>query len=432
MSELDGPIDSSLPTRRNFMKTSAAAVVGGTLATGGSARSVHAAGSELLKVGLIGCGGRGGGAVINALKADSHVQLTAMADLFGDRLLKKKRELQSAGLGDKFFVDDSQCFTGFDAYRQMMETDVDVVILATPPHFRPAHLKACVDAGKHVFCEKPVAVDAPGCRSVFESVEEAKKKNLSIVSGLCWRYDAGVRETVQRIHDRAIGDIVAIQANYLTGFLWYRGRQPDWSEMEYQCRNWYYFTWLSGDHNVEQHIHSLDKALWVMGDQPPAKCFGLGGRQVRTDGQWGNIYDHHAVCYEYDNGVKVFAYTRQMGGCTSDVDDYILGARGNARLCKFRIDGENPWRFRGSRPDMYDVEHQELFAGIRSGKVLNNGVYMTRSTLMAIMGRMACYTGQQITWDQALHSTEDLTPTAYKFGDIETPTVAIPGITPFA
>ena len=418
-------------TRRDFLKTSTATVVGGALGTLAAARSVHAAGSDVLKVGLVGCGGRGNGAAIQAVQADPHVQLTAMADLFEDRLSRGKSSLGSAGLGDKFAVDDSQCFVGFDAYQQLLKTDVDVVILATPPHFRPIHLKACIDAGKHVFCEKPVAVDAPGCRSVLETVQQAREKNLSIVSGLCWRYDQGVRETVQRIQDGEIGDILAIQENYLTGLLWHRARQLDWSEMEYQCRNWLYYTWLSGDHNVEQHVHSLDKAVWLMGDEPPAKCFGLGGRQVRSDEKWGNIFDHHAVCYEYANGVKVFAYTRQMAGCNNDVDDYVMGTKGNARILKFKIEGENPWRFRGDRPNMYEVEHQEMMAGLRSGNIINNGHYMTVSTMMAIMGRMACYTGQELTWDEALESQEELKPEAYEFGDVKIPSVAMPGLTKF-
>jgi predicted dehydrogenase len=295
------------------------------------------------------------------------------------------------------------------------------------------HLRYAIDKGKHVFCEKPVAVDGPGVRSVLETVEMARQKDLSIVSGLCWRYDYGVRETIKRLLDGAIGDIVAIQENYLAGTLWHRGRQPDWSEMEYQLRNWYYFTWLSGDHNVEQHIHSLDKALWLMGDQPPLKCVGLGGRQVRVEEQWGNIYDHHAVCYEWANGTKCFAYTRQMKGCKNDVDDYILGSKGQAVVLQNRItpkEGES-WKYDGPKPSMYDVEHIELFQGIRKGEHRNDGVYMSYSTLLAIMGRMACYTGQEITWDAAMNSKENLTPEKYEWGEIPVPQVAMPGITPF-
>ena len=315
----------------------------------------------------------------------------------------------------------------------MVDSGVDVVLLAEPPHFRPISLRYAIEKGKHVFCEKPVGVDGPGIRSVLESTELAKQKNLNLVSGLCWRYDFGVRETIKRIKDGAIGDIVAIQENYLTGPLWHRGRKPEWSEMEYQLRNWYYFTWLSGDHNVEQFVHSLDKSVWLMNDTPPVKCFGLGGRQVRTEEKWGNIYDHHAVCYEWPNGVKSFTYTRQMASCKSGTEDYVLGAKGRALILAHSITGpEGEWKYKGEKPSMYDQEHRELFAAIRDGKTINNGVYMSYSTMLAIMGRMACYTGQEITWDMAMKSQENLSPEKYEWGDVKIPTVALPGITKFS
>jgi predicted dehydrogenase len=335
-------------------------------------------------------------------------------------------------LGEQYAVTDDAVFDGFDAYKQVMASDVDVVLLCTPPHFRPAQLKAAVEAKKHIFCEKPVAVDAPGVRSCLESADKAKKEKLNLVSGLCWRYDLGVQETMKRIQDGAIGDIVAIQENYLTGTLWHRGRQPQWSEMEYQLRNWLYFTWLSGDHNVEQHIHSLDKAMWLNGDTPPVSCFGLGGRQVRTGQEWGNIYDHHAVCYEWASGVKCFAYTRQMAGCSNDVEDYVMGTKGKASILKHEIvSGDEKWKYRGDKPSMYDNEHVELFRAIRDGQPINNGTYMCYSTMLAIMGRMATYTGQTITWEQALNSKENYTPESYAWGDVKVPGVAMPGITKF-
>ena len=365
------------------------------------------------------------------MRADENVRLVAMADVFSDRLDQCKRLLASHG--DKVQVDADHSFTGFDGYKGVMESDVDVVLLATPPHFRPAQLRAAIDAGKHVFCEKPVAVDPTGVRHVLETTDMARAKNLSIVSGLCWRYHHGVRETIARIQDGAIGDIVSTQENYLTGPLWHRGRKPEWSEMEYQMRNWLYFTWLSGDHIVEQHIHSLDKSLWLMNDEPPAQCFGLGGRQVRTDEKWGHIYDHFAVCYEWANGVKTYAYTRQMKGCNNDTEDYILGTKGRAKVLKHVIEGETPWKYSGPNPpSMYDVEHVELFAGIRNGKPINNGEYMSYSTMMAIMGREACYTGKTITWEDAINSDQDLSPAGYLWGDLETPAVAIPGVTTFS
>jgi predicted dehydrogenase len=425
-------------SRREFLQKSSAAVVGGSLvATLGAARTVHAAGSDILKVGLIGCGGRGSGAAVNAMRADDNMQIVALADAFGDRLDHCKKILQRQ-YPDKYAVNDEHSFVGFDAYKQLLETDVDVVLLCTPPHFRPAQLRAAIEAGKHVFCEKPVAVDPTGVRSVLETVELAGKKNLSIVSGLCWRYDYGVRATMERIKEGTIGDIVSIQENYLANTLWHRGRKDSWSEMEYQMRNWLYFAWLSGDHIVEQHIHSLDKALWLMDDQPPVSCTGLGGRQVRTGEQWGHVFDHFAVCYEWANGVKTFAYTRQMKGCHNDVDDYVLGTKGSARILKNEITqkdkpgDEGKWKFRGSKPSMYDIEHKELFAGIRSGNIINNGKYMSYSTLLAIMGREACYTGQKITWEQAMNSKQDLSPKAYVWSDMSIPEVAVPGKTKLA
>jgi myo-inositol 2-dehydrogenase / D-chiro-inositol 1-dehydrogenase len=427
--ELPSPAPS--PTRRTFLKQSTLALVGGTLgATLGPARSVHAAGSDLLKVGLIGCGGRGNGAAVNAMGADQNVCLTALADLFPDKVKRAQQVLQ-AELNDQYQVPDEQCFHGFDAYQQLIDTDVDVVLLATPPHYRPQQLRAAVDAGKHIFCEKPVAVDSVGVRDVLETTEAAQKKGLTLVSGLCWRYDFGVRETIGRIKDGAIGDIVAIHENYLTGPLWSRPREPDWSDMEFQNRNWYYYTWLSGDHIVEQFVHSLDKALWLMDDQPPKSCFGLGGRQVRIDPIYGNAYDHFAVCYEWPNDVKVFAYTRQMAHCHNDVEDYVLGTRGRAQVLTNNacgsINGELV--FTGDKPrSMYDQEHVELFAAIRAGKPINDGRFTALSTMMAILGREACYTGRLVKWDEEIASAVRLGPTEYQWGDAPKAPVAMPGL----
>ncbi|HJT33333.1 MAG TPA: Gfo/Idh/MocA family oxidoreductase [Pirellulales bacterium] len=432
-----GSKEISIPTRRDFLKGSTAALVGGALAgTLAIGRSAHAAGGDLLKVGLIGCGGRGTGAAQQALLADAGVKLTAMGDAFTDRLQKSLndlRQLEAKGEVPTGSIDVSpeRSFIGFDAYQKVIDSGVDVVLLCTPPHFRPAHFKAAVAAGKHAFVEKPVAVDAPGVRSVLATAEEAKRKGLSIVSGLCWRYDPPKREIMQRIHDGAVGDVVAIQTSYNTGGLWVKHRQPEWSDMEWQLRNWLYFTWLSGDHNVEQHIHSLDKAAWVMRDEPPVRATGLGGRQVRVQPEYGNIFDHHAVVYEYASGVKVFAYCRQQDHCSVDVSDHVLGTKGQADIMGGKITGENAWRYRGPTPNMYQVEHNELFASIRSGQPIDNSLYMARSTMMAILGRMATYTGQTITWDQAMSSQEDLTPPAYEWSSLPTPPVALPGITKF-
>jgi predicted dehydrogenase len=311
-----------------------------------------------------------------------------------------------------------------------------VVILATPPHFRPAHLQYAVEKGKHSFVEKPVAVDAPGVRSMFATCELARQKNLAVVSGLCWRYDPGMRATFAKVLDRTIGDIVAIQATYLTQTLKKFPRQPDWSDMEFQLRNWNGFTWLSGDFNVEQHVHSLDKVAWAMRDEPPVKCTGVGGRQARTGAESGQVYDHFSVVYEYASGVKAFCTCRQMDGCANDVNDHIFGTTGTCHTFdkKISVGGKTTWEFkagRGESVDMYQSEHNELFASIRNGAPINNGDYMTKSTLMAIMGRISAYTGKVITWEQALNSKETLGPAKFEWGPLPTPPVAVPGVTQF-
>jgi predicted dehydrogenase len=434
------PASTGSASRRDFLKTSAA--VAATAATYlSTVPNVHAAGSDTIRVGLIGCGsprgGRGRGAAENCVKAGPNVKLVAMADLFPDHL-EYTRKILKKDLGEKFAVADDCCFTGWSAYQQLLALkEVDLVILATPPGFRPLHLKAAVAAGKHIFCEKPVAVDAPGCRAVLEASQEARQKGLSLVSGLCWRYDNFVRDTMKQVHDGAIGDIVALQCTYNTGGLWHFDRQPEWSDMEWQLRNWLYFTWLSGDHNVEQHIHSLDKMAWAMKDEYPVKAVGLGGRQVRTGPEFGHIFDHHSVVYEFKSGIKLFSNCRQQSGAALDVSDNLMGTKGVCHIDAIRYQstirpygGEIAWRSPKDR-DMYQQEHNELIASIRDGKPINNGEYMTKSTMMAIMGRMATYTGQAITWEAAWNSKEDLTPAKYEFGPLATPAVARPGVTKF-
>lgn len=424
------------PTRRGFLGTSVSAATAGvaisadTLAIPAAA---YAHGDDVLKVGLIGCGGRGTGAAKQALLADSNVQLTAMADLFEDRLQLSLKSLSAIDeLSGKINVPTAHQFVGFDAYEKLLATDVDVVLLTTPPHFRPMQLKAAVAAGKHIFAEKPVAVDAPGVRSVLDTCAEAKRRNLSVVSGLCIRYDAGFRETIKRLHEGAIGDIHTLIANDYRGSIWTKPRQPDWTDMHFQMRNWYYFTWLSGDFNVEQHVHYLDVCAWVMGGYPE-KAIGMGGRQVRTDEKYGNIFDHHSVTYEYENGARLFSNCRQQSGCKNDMSAFALGSRGQAQVSERRLEikAKSTWLFDQKVKNMYQVEHDELFAGIRSGNPVNNGEYMAKSTLLAIMGRMATYTGQEITWDQAMNSAEDLTPEQYAWGSAPAVTIARPGITRF-
>jgi predicted dehydrogenase len=413
--------------RRDFLKTSAAAAAAVGLA---GVPPVHAGGGDQLRVGLVGCGGRGTGAAVNALRADRNVKLVALGDTFRDRLEGSLAALRrEADLAPKIDVPAERRFVGFDAYRQVIAC-VDVVLLCTPPHFRPTQLRAAVQANKHAFVEKPVAVDGPGVRSVLATSEEARRRRLSIVSGLCWRYHNGMRETFRRIHDGALGDIVALECVYNTHTPWVRRRQPGWSDMEWQVRNWPFFTWLSGDFNVEQHVHSLDKMAWAMRDQYPVRAWGLGGRQQRTGPEFGHIYDHMAVAYEFANGVKCFSYCRQQEGCAVEVKDYVMGTQGRCDVMEHRITGRTSWHYPRARArgdDMYQAEHDALFAAIRSGTPINNGDYMAKSSLMGILGRMVCYTGQVITWEDALNSPENLSPPRYEWGPLPVEPVAVPG-----
>jgi predicted dehydrogenase len=416
-------------SRRDFLKASTALAVAAT--------GVHAGGSDVLRVGLIGCGGRGTGAAAQALKADPGVRLYAMADAFEDRIQSSLATLQKDdALHGKLEVAPERQFVGFDAYKAVIAC-CDVVLLCTPPHFRPLHLQAAVEAGKHVFAEKPVAVDAPGVRAVLATCAAARKKGLAIGSGLCLRSDNGFRATVGRIHDGAVGDILTLQANDLRGTLWVKPRQPGWSDMVWQMRNWYYFTWLSGDFNVEQHVHFLDVCAWIMKDIYPVRVVGTGGRQVRTGPEFGHIYDHFAVVYEYANGTKLFSQCRQQQGCAHDISAHVVGSRGRAELSERNRGlsirtGSGAWHYDGPANDLYQTEHDELFASIRSSKPINNGDYMAKSTLLAIMGRMAAYTGGAITWEMALNSREGLTPLRYSWDvPLSVPPVARPGQTHF-
>src|SRR5262245_3626994 len=418
-------------TRRTFLGASAAA--GAALAV---VPAVHAAGGDTLRIGLIGCGGRGTGAAAQALNADPNVKLVAMGDAFEDRLKESLATLRDdKQIAPKIDVKE-RCFVGFNAYKDVLASEVDVVLLTTPPHFRPLHFEAAIQAGKHVFAEKPVAVDAPGVRSVLATNELAKKQGLAVVSGLCLRYDNGFRETVKRIHGGAIGEIVALQANDYRGSNWGKPRQPDWSDMQYQMRNWYNFTWLSGDFNVEQHVHFLDVCAWLMKNEYPVRAVGTGGRQVRTRPEHGHIYDHFSIVYEYAGGAKLFSNCRQQHGCSNDMSANVLGSKGRATLSErpkgLVIRTSEDWYYSGPTNDMYQTEHDELFASIRDGKPLNNGEYMAKSTLLAIMGRMAAYTGKVITWDMAMNSKEELKPPQYDWAiKLPEPPVAMPGRTQF-
>jgi len=399
----------------------------------------------VLRVGLVGCGGRGGGAAVNALAADPDAELVAVGDVFEDMARGKLAELAAQPeVGARVKVDESRIFTGFDAYRGVIDS-CDVVLLATAPHFRPQHIAYAVERGRHVFAEKPVATDAPGVRSVLESCRKAAEQGLSFVSGLCYRYQFAKRETMARIHAGAVGRIRALRCTYNTGELWYRQPSPEWTPMEQQIRNWLYYTWLSGDHIAEQHVHSLDKLAWAMGDVYPVRATSSGGRSKRTEARFGDVYDHFNTVYEWEDGVVGFSSCRQWSGTSSDVSDHVYGTEGVAHIQEhaYETDAGERWRYRppadahwklrrGEEDDMYQNEHDALFWSIRAGEPIADGEVLCKSTMMAIMARMAAYTGQSVTWEQAWSSTQDLSPERYDWGPAPEVVVAIPGITKFS
>ncbi|MDN3689911.1 Gfo/Idh/MocA family protein [Cyclobacterium jeungdonense] len=429
-------MDSKNNNRRTFLKSTGTAVIGSTvLPMGFSIRQGFAARREPLKVGLIGCGGRGTGAAAQALKADKDAELTCMADIFSDYLEESYQSLKKIN-PEQVKVSDAQKFVGFDAYQKVLDAGVDVVILTTPPAFRPAHFKAAVDAGKHVFCEKPVAVDAPGVRSVLASAKKAKEKGLSVVSGFTFRYDFPKRALFSRILAGEIGDVTTVFTARNGGGLWYKPRQDNWTEMEYQLRNWYYYDWLSGDYIVEMMVHSLDMMSWALGDRLPIQATGTGGRQSRTESQWGNIYDHFAIEYEYENNIKGVHFSRQQKGCSNTNKVDIAGTEGFATVdIGKRIHatmGPERWDYKGESNNPYETQHEELFASIRAGQPMNEGELMANSTMLAILGRMVGYSGQTITWEQAMNSEHKLGPAAddYRWDlVVEVPPIAVPGIT---
>jgi predicted dehydrogenase len=365
--------------------------------------------SNLIKVGLVGCGGRGSGAAAQACRADDGNVLWAVGDLFQDPIDDPKLghlEPLKSELGKQVDVPKERRFSGWDAYKGVIEA-CDVILLATPPHFRPLQLEAVAKAGKHCFCEKPVGVDPVGVRKVMEVSKIFTEKNKSLVSGLCWRYDEAKRAVVEKIHEGAIGDIRALQHNYLSGGLWTKPRQDAWSDMEWQIRNWLYFYWLSGDHIVEQHIHSIDKMMWIMKDVPPVKVMATGGRIQRVAPQYGNVYDHFNTIFEWENGVRAFTCCRQFVNCAADVSDYAYGVDGVAAVGADRpfITGKNPAKFKKSKHNMYDSEHVALFKSIRDNTPINNGDYMCKSTMCAIMARTSAYTGKEVRWVDMMGGT---------------------------
>jgi predicted dehydrogenase len=419
-------------SRREFVKaTAAAAALTSGLPAYGLGR-----GAGKLRVGVIGCGGRGTGAAANILEASPDTVIIALADVFPERIASARAELSKLqGMSDRFQATDDTCYTGFDGYKQLLANkDVDVVILATPPGFRPTQFAAAINAGKHVFFEKPVAVDGPGIRKVMEAGKLAADRKLCVVTGTQRRHEACYLDAMKRIRDGAIGNVVSAEVYWNQGPLWMNKRQPAWSDMEWQLRNWLYFTWLSGDHIVEQHVHNIDVMNWAIGAHP-LRATGMGGRQVRTSPDYGHIFDHFAVVYEYPDGVTGTSMCRQIDGCANRVEEIIHGCSGRTVLSSGRaaIDGTTSWKFQGDEANPYVQEHRDLIAAITgSAPYINEAQRVAESTLTAIMGRMSAYTGKAVTWDQALNSKIDLSPAKWELGPIPTPEVAVPGKTPLA
>jgi myo-inositol 2-dehydrogenase / D-chiro-inositol 1-dehydrogenase len=401
------PVDGAAATRRNFIKGSSMLLAGGAMAanTLPVARAAHAYGSDAIKIGLIGCGGRGTGAASQAMNTTGgEVRLAAMGDVFEDRMQQSYRSLQGS-YKDKMDVTDDTRFIGMDAYQRVLETDVDLVILATPPGFRPLHFAAAVEAGKNIFAEKPVATDGPGVRMFLEANKKAQEKNLAVAIGLQRHHEVAYKETMDQLKSGAIGDIVFCRCYWNQEGLWVRNREPKQSELEYQMRNWYYFTWLCGDHIVEQHIHNIDVINWLM-DGPPVKAQGMGGRQVRTGKEYGHIYDHHAVEFTYGNGVKMLSMCRHIPGCWNSVSEFAHGTKGWCDISGGRIydnSGKLVWKTEGNR-NGHQEEHHDLFRELRAGERPNEGQFGADSTLTSILGRMATYSGKELTFEQALNS----------------------------
>lgn len=425
----------SQTSRRGFLHSSASVAAGGVLASqiGFPAVTSGAGKTQTLKIGLIGCGSRGAGAALNALKADNNIELSVMGDVFKNNLESSLGLLQKE-IPEKVKVPANQQFVGFDAYQKVIDSDVDIVLLTTPPGFRALHLKAAIEGGKHAFAEITAAIDGPGVRSVLESAELAQSKGLAIVSGFCWRYNDSMRAVAEQIRAGAIGEIRALYATYYRNSLdhkYHGKRTAEMTDMEWQIRDWYNHLWLSGDVTIVlSGGHSVDKMSWWLDDVMPTAAVATGSRAIPAE---GNTFDNGFVVYEYENGIRGFLGCRSQDGCYTSNGDYIIGTKG---ICKIGrtpvIEGETNWRYGGKKNNMYQAEHDEFIASIRAGKPINDGKRMAHTTLMAILGRMAAYTGKRITWEQALNSQQKLVPDELNWNmKIDQPPRAVPGLTRF-
>jgi predicted dehydrogenase len=413
-------------SRRDFMKTSAAAVPAAFTGLAGNAVG-YVAGSDTIRVGMIGCGGRNTEAAGQALTADPGARLVAMADVAPDRIQERRTELK-VKFKDQVAVDDDHCFAGFEGYKRVIES-VDVVLVANAAKFHPMHMLAAIQAGKHVFVEKPHAIDPAGIKVVQAACELARKKNLSVLSGLQSRYTTMYREAIQRVYDGAIGDIVAIEERYFRAPYVLRPRKPGQTEVEHQASNQYHFHWLCGDDIPQSLVHNLDRANWAMKGQPPVRCMGMGGRSTLHEEMYGNVFDHHAVIYEFANGVRLHAFCRTIPKCFNQTSSMLVGTKGRCFTMLGRIEGEKPWQFSGPKmysgvhTNPYQIEHDEFFKAIRSGNPLNSGDYMAQSTLLGIMGQISCYTGREVTWERVTASDFYFPPRPEEVrADMEPPT----------
>ncbi len=431
MNSSDTTRDSA--SRRDFLKTTTVAAGAALVSNLSLAPAVHAAGSDQIKVGIIGCGGRGGGAGEDVLRSAKGVTIHALGDVFSfqvdgarGRLSKLAQKDDIKGMGNSVDV-DGRCFSGLDAYKQVLDSGINYVILATSPGFRPIHLQAAVAAGKNIFTEKPVGVDGPGIRKVLEAYEEAQKKGLHIAAGTQRRHQLPYIETMKRIHDGAIGDIVGGRGYWMQGILWARDPRPEMTtDVAKQIWNWYNYTWLCGDHIVEQHVHNLDVLNWAIGTHP-VSAVGMGYR-TRTDPRYGHIYDFFAIDFKYPKGVHTLSMCRQISNCASEVGEYLVGTKGMCHVNAYNINGKRVAGKGGTNP--YVQEHTDLIESIRTDKPLNELKQVAESTLTAILGRMSAYTGKEVSWEQALNSKEDTMPKDLTWEmSLPMPPVAVPGKT---
>ncbi len=422
-------------TRREFLKITAAGVAGATAL--GVARNAHAAGNEVIRIGMIGAGGRCTDAAHQAMKVGPYVKLVAICDVFRDKV-ENSRKLLREKYPEQVRVDDDHCFVGLDGYAKVIDS-CDVVLIACASKFHPMYSEAAIRAGKHVFVEKPHGIDPLGVKRMKVVCDLAKEKGLSIMSGLQSRWHAGYREAVQRVHDGQIGEIVAAQSLFLRSPYVVVARDPKWSEMEYQFRNWYHFCWLSGDDVPQSLVHNMDRVSWAMKEQMPERAWGLAGRSASFGTQYGDMYDHHTVVYEYANGVRVYAMCRTQDHTHHSYSDLIMGTKGRCHLMECRIEGEKEWRFEGQAQNPGEVEQEALIRAVRDGKPVNSGYHMVNSTMVTVLGQLCCYDGKPHTWNGVWKSDFSFGPPPEKVAmDMDPPTkpdatgnypLPVPGVT---